>query len=269
MSVPAANHFLLIAILAWLAAPPIAEGAVVIQSGLTPTPPTIDGQIEAGEWAASGQLLFSSTSNPPYDIEHRILVMNDEDNLYLAVLRVDTTPGTGHDSLTVNFDNQLDGVVGDGDDRFGIWVDASSALPGTFNDWFYSGISPISDDGSQYGGTIDGAGAAGADENLIIFEFSHPLDSGDTGYLDWQQTRTGQHDFALQPGDAVGFNIDSYDQSHDLGSWPAPSPVGDASGYGEIHLAPEPGEATSLLASFTALCALRCTRRKLPRSHQQ
>src|SRR5439155_13122542 len=47
---------------------------------------------------------------------------------------------------------------------------------------------------TETGGTVDGAGGFVDTAGVIVYEMSHPLNSGDAG-----------HDFALHPGDAVGF----------------------------------------------------------------
>lgn len=217
----------------------------------TSTSPMIDGIISPGEWDAAATIDFTSTDFP---IPHTLYVMNDMDNLYLAVRRYDETPATAGDWVTFVFDNDNDGLMEDGDDRLYV----SAPPPGTFDDWFYSGAIPVADWGWQYEGTIDGSGAAGADGTYTIFEISHPLDSGDYGYIDWQQTKMGPHDFSLSPGDTVGFNIESYDDSLDLGDWPIHHPSawnpGWASGFGDIIIAsPPPVGGTEVLVNTPVL----------------
>ncbi len=211
----------------------IAESAVELEA-FTSTPPIIDGIMSPGEWDSACAMVFNSTSTSR---THVLYVMNDQDNLYLAVRRYDETPGESGDWVTFTFDNDHEGLIEDGDDRISI----RGPPPGEFEDWFYSGAIPVSDSGWQYEGTVDGSGAVGIDGTYTIFEISHPLNSGDYGYVNWEQTKLGPHDFSLCLGDTVGFNIDSYDNSLDLGAWPTDwPPVWDsriASEFGNITVA--------------------------------
>jgi predicted RNA-binding protein with TRAM domain len=212
-----------------------AEG--VSLSAFTSTPPTIDGTMSPGEWAAADTIDFSSTD---VDVAHTLYVMNDANNLYLAVKRYDTTPATAADWVTFVFDNDNDGLLETGDDRISATLAVGSPA---FSDQFYSGSIPVSDEGWQYEGTVDGSAAVGAQDTYTIFEISHPLNSGDFGPVDWQDpTILGPHDFALNFGDTVGFDIETYDGSYDLGDWPAHHPAVSnpdwAAGFGDIIIAP-------------------------------
>jgi hypothetical protein len=219
-----------------IAAPVEGHAEGVSLSAFTSTPPVIDGTMSPGEWDAASTITFVSTDQA---IAHTLYVMNDMNNLYLAVMRDDTTPATAADWVTFVFDNNNNGVIETGDDRISAKLALGSPV---FSDMFYSGAIPVSDEGWQYEGTIDGSAAVGAQGTHTIFEISHPLASGDYGFVD--STTRGPHDFKLNFGDTVGFNIESYDSSFDLGDWPVHHPpVWDfnwAMGFGDIIIAPPP-----------------------------
>jgi hypothetical protein len=210
-----------VVMIALIAAPVEAHAEGVSLSAFTSTPPIIDGTMSPGEWAAADTINFVSTDQT---IVHTLYVMNDMNNLYLAVMREDTTPATAADSVTFVFDNNNNGVIETGDDRISAMLALGRPV---FSDAFYSGAIPVSD------GTVDGSAAVGAQGTYTIFEISHPFHSGDYG-----------HDFNLNFGDTVGFNIETYDSSYDLGDWPVHHPpVWDfnwAMGFGDIIIAAPP-----------------------------
>mgnify|MGYP001086583721 CR=1 FL=1 len=201
----------------------------------TSTPPDIDGIMSPGEWDAAATIDFDlfGPGIPHPIVAHTLYVVNDMDNLYLAVRRYDETPGEFGDWVTFTFDNDHDGLIEDGDDRITLRIVSGSPLPGRFEDWYYVGAIPASESEEDF----DGSGAAGINGTYTVFEISHPLDSGDY-----------DHDFSLSFGDTVGFNINSYDHSFDLGSWPADWPsvwdFGVASQFGDIVIAHPPSIAT-------------------------
>ena len=74
--------------------------------------PTIDGVLSPGEWDGAGQIsVFTGAS-----AGSTFFVMNDADNLYLALEVVDSTLTSG-DIMEVRFDNAHNGVATDGDDN--------------------------------------------------------------------------------------------------------------------------------------------------------
>jgi hypothetical protein len=233
-----------VVMIALIAAPVDAHAEGVSLSAYTSTPPVIDGTMSPGEWDAADTIHFVSTD---LAIAHTLYVMNDMNNLYLAVLREDTTPATAADWVTFVFDNNNNGVIETGDDLISAML--ALGMP-VFSDAFYSGAIPVSDEGWQYEGTVDGSAAVGAQGAYTLFEISHPLASGDYGFVDWQQTTEGPHDFNLNFGDTVGFNIETYDSSFDLGDWPVHHPpVWDfnwAMGFGDIIIAPPPSVSENL-----------------------
>jgi hypothetical protein len=220
----------------------------------TSNPPTIDGIMSAGEWDDADTIDFVSphTGGAPAPISHTLYVMNDLDNLYLAIKRYDYYTSGSADWITFIFDNDDDGLLEIGDDVLKLQHTSSTPAQGEFLDMFNLGSYPTEDE--NYGGTVDGEGAMGTDGTIRIFELSHPLNSGDYGYLNAEETETGPHDFSLAPGDTVGFNIVSYDDSHDLGDWPVDMSSWSAdvvSGFGDITIAGPPTIESAIFLDST------------------
>ena len=141
-------------------------------------PPTIDGTISpADEWDEAAQV---SVFTGPY-ADSIFYVMNDENNLYLALRVVDST-FTANDIVSVRFDNDHNGLLSSLDDKL---------YPTTtgFRDSYYNSALGWLSDPYQ----VDGSSAAGILEGANFFEISHPLNSGDP------------YDFSLSEGDIVGF----------------------------------------------------------------
>jgi len=166
----------------------------------------IDGVFSPGEWDKAGELAFVVNLPSGMTAPAFAYIMNDLQNLYIAVLI--QRPAMDWGSVILEFDNDNCGGFerDEGDDIFQIDVDPNGPIPVTFADFFrtYGHGCPegqvwaLRDD--DYEGTIDGIGKA---ENQVlngvnynVYEFSHPLDSGDIG-----------HDFSLKPSDTVGFTI--------------------------------------------------------------
>jgi hypothetical protein len=142
------------------------------------TPPTIDGMISpADEWEGAAQVsVFTGSYSGS-----TFYVMNDKDNLYLALSVVDST-FTANDVVSVRFDNDHNGLLSHFDDKL---------YPTTtgFRDSYYNSALGWLSDPYQ----VDGSSAAGILEGANFFEISHPLNSGDP------------YDFSLSEGDIVGF----------------------------------------------------------------
>jgi hypothetical protein len=182
----------------WPSALPATEADLTISSpptrpqlsGRAHGPVAIDGVIGTDEWATAAQSAFSISI---YSVT--LYVMNDATNLYVGA-RVSDGALTGTDRLTLQFDNNNDGLGrGPGDDQITVFGD------GTFQDVFYattgpglSGLTANSDSGS--GGTTDGLGAASGAGGFAYFEMVHPLNSADDA-----------HDFSLFVGQHVGFFV--------------------------------------------------------------
>jgi PKD repeat protein len=142
------------------------------------TPPTIDGMISpANEWDDAAQVSVFTGSYAG----SIFYVMNDEDNMYLALSVVDST-FTPNDIVSVRFDNDHNGLLSHFDDKL---------YPTTtgFRDSYYNSAFGWLSDPYQ----VDGSSAAGILEGANFFEISHPLNSGDP------------YDFSLSEGDIVGF----------------------------------------------------------------
>ena len=178
--------------------------------------PTIDGVLSAGEWDGAGQIsVFTGAF-----AGSTFFVMNDANNLYLALEVVDSTFNPG-DTMIVRFDNTHDGVNTDGDD--GIFAGQTNFRDTRFLTCCGYGLV----DTLQHG-TSD-AGSTGS-KNFI--EASKPLNSGDS------------NDFSLSLGDTVGFCLAYAKEGFGPGSssiFPAGLGVGcrgsQQSLYGDIIIA--------------------------------
>lgn len=189
-------------------ATPPAAGTPATQTGLTAYgTAVIDGVVDTKEWANAARMTFE-VRQPSADgggtTPAVLYVMNDKDNLYLAVMITRRELG-GAVSVFFEFDNDGDCTREDGDDVFGVsagrWQTASF-----YDDYRYTCPgSPAGSVGCGPGdttviagfpapGTNDGAGDATNDGTYTMVEMSHPLDSGDDG-----------HDFRLRQGDTVNY----------------------------------------------------------------
>ncbi len=156
---------------------------------------TIDGVLNADEWATAAKYDLSVNVPRGGTTPATLYVMNDNQNLYLALRFRRSTVDPGN-SLTFEFDNNNDGMAASGDDIIGF------DPPNSFVDGFRTNLPPCTSsdpaacgfNDADYGGTNDGSGAFKNDGTFSVYEMSHPLNSGDIG-----------HDFALNPGDTVGF----------------------------------------------------------------
>jgi len=136
---------------------------------------TIDGVLSPGEWDGAGQIsVFTGAF-----AGSTFFVMNDANNLYLALEVVDSTLNPG-DTMIVRFDNTHDGVATFGDDE--IFARQTGLVDTRFtNSW--GNVDPVQ----------HGTGAAGSTGSKNFIEASKPLNSGDS------------NDFNLSLGDTVGF----------------------------------------------------------------
>lgn len=195
--------FLLSALM--IAVPVIGHSGVSLSAG-TFEFVNIDGIIDADEWATADSEPF--TISRPYSTEEypgTLYVMNDGDNLYLAVAIEDPTPND-RDMVWFLFDNNHDGHIlfTDEDDCLRLWMNYLG-----FEDLFLDHDDPqgINLDTAE-GGTIDGSGATSRSDGINYFELSHPLDSGDA------------QDFSLSWEDTVGFALCYIDNQWYKGMWP-------------------------------------------------
>ena len=138
----------------------------------------IDGLRSVGEWDDAYVIpVFGGKSEADM-----LLVMNDENNLYIALSVIDNALGP-RDQFGVRFDNAHNGIFDLNDDSGAI------AKLGFLNDGHFNGTNWIADS------RIDGEGAAQNDGTRNFMEYSKPLKSGDV------------NDFNLSIGDTVGFCI--------------------------------------------------------------
>jgi len=196
-----------------------------VLSAWTATAPTIDGTIGGAEWASADTESFSMFGNPA-----TIYVMNDANNLYIALVINDGTPGDADDIASFYFDNDHDGTGPEkGDNAFEVYnpgapgyIDYYYETDGfPFNGWAMDTIDlPV--------GTIDGAGDASFDATYNYFEISFPLDSADD-----------LHDFSLSIGDTVGFTLGCFDDTTDTSVY-WPTVFTNPEGYGDIIIASPP-----------------------------
>jgi len=138
----------------------------------------IDGLRSLGEWDDAYVIpVFGGKSDASM-----LLVMNDENNLYIALYVIDNIL-TPNDQLGVMFDNSHNGILDVNDDSGGF-----SGL-GSINDGHFNGTNWIVDSSTH------GEGAAQNDGTRNFMEYSKPLKSGDV------------NDFDLSIGDTIGFCI--------------------------------------------------------------
>jgi hypothetical protein len=178
-------------------------GDIVIQSA-PPTmtawasaAPTVDGVVNAAEWAAASHTSFSIG----WTYVGEVWVMNDDGNLYIAVKIADTSL-TVMDRIYVRFDNNNDGAWAAGDDILGVMGN------GDFMDLFWG--PPTTFDNAA-GGTSDGEGKSSGAGGFNYYEMNHPLNSTDDA-----------HDFSLAAGNTVGFNLEYWEEASGYyGDWPS------------------------------------------------
>lgn len=138
----------------------------------------IDGVRSSGEWGNAYVIsVFGGKSDSDL-----LLVMNDENNLYIALYVVDNVL-TQEDYFEIMFDNSHNGILNVNDDSGGI------SGSGNVYDGHFNGTNWIIDS------HIDGNGAVQREGERNFFEYSKPLKSGD------------ENDFNLSIGDNVGFCI--------------------------------------------------------------
>ena len=153
-----------------------------------PVGPTVDGVFDSAEWSAASDTSFTANLSRSSSAAATLYWTNDCDNLYLAVV-IERDEAAKVNTLGFDFDNENDGAT-KGDDVLVLDGDT-----GVFKDLSLSkkclkrGQSACGDEDADQNGegrfAFDGAGK-------IVYEVSHPLDSGDP------------NDFSLQIGETVG-----------------------------------------------------------------
>ncbi|MBA7596828.1 hypothetical protein ES703_03818 [subsurface metagenome] len=193
-----------------LSANPVSASPRIYLSAFTTKTPTIDGVINSEEWQDA-----AVSTGMEWGYEITLFVMNDMENLYVAVRVSDFLKGTPDDYLWVIFDHDHDNVLENGEDALRIYERGDPC----FSDWFcerHNGWGGWGTDVTDVGhkGTNDGSGATVSTNGFREYELSHPLDSADD-----------PHDFSLKAGDTVGFTLEIDDFDVDIGrgknvGWP-------------------------------------------------
>ena len=159
----------------------------------------IDGIFCGAEWNSATQFTFNVNLPEGGTTPATLFITNDATNLYLAVRfsRAAVDPGN---SLSFEFDSNSDGMLDDGDDGiilnpdigFKDLVRSSTAPPGGVS-CPVGGLCSYFD--TQFGGTNDGSAAFHNDGRFTVYEFAHPLNSGDV------------HDFSRSAGQTLGLTL--------------------------------------------------------------
>ena len=153
--------------------------------------PLIDGFINDGEWDPAGTLQFAVNIPGGGIVPANLYVMNDEFNLYIAIEIMTVAPRS---SAFFTFDNNHSGdnpsrdtygVEGharrSSDDIIGInpeigFIDSVRTNKKCPHPDSWGGCGSFD---TAVGGTIDGNGAFFSDNEMMVYEFSHPLKSQD------------------------------------------------------------------------------------------
>ena len=139
---------------------------------------TIDGINTPGEWDnAAKRNVFSGPL-----LGSQVFVMNDATTLYIAYEILGDTALQNSDQADIRFDNTLDSVNTDNDDR-------ATISQATYLDRRFFTLGGWSTNDF----VAHGSGAAARSGSINFFEFSKPLSTGDS------------QDFDLTIGDSIGF----------------------------------------------------------------
>jgi hypothetical protein len=161
---------------------------------------TVDGTPSLGEWDAARPLDFNVRLPLGGTTPARLLVMNDGENVYMAV-RV-TKPESVHSTMSwaTTFDNDHDGTNEVGDDV--LLVNYGEGISSALHDDHLE----VCCGGNQLGGLLDtdatggatnGSSAATLSGDDFVFEVSHPMNSADD-----------DHDFSRVSGQRLGFRTE-------------------------------------------------------------
>jgi Bacterial Ig domain/Peptidase family C25 len=161
--------------------------------------PTIDGTVNAAEWADAQQYSLGFTGHPG-----TLWVKHTATTIYFAA-RISDAPGAITD-LSLYFDNNHNGIKDPGED--GVISDP------TDGDFFFSptpapGQHPRD---TEDGGTNDVVAAKGFDlgAGQSMFEMSHPKNSADDA-----------HDFSVANGQTVGLHLEYFTSGPSFFEYPA------------------------------------------------
>jgi hypothetical protein len=167
---------------------------------------TIDGLMSDGEWTSAAFVDFLvnlPAAEGGGQVPARLFEMNDETNLYLALLVqadfVPLGPSSTQDRLAIDFDDAHDGA------NFTEGDDALSLTRFSYQDMVISKLATCPPTASFcifpdfhffFGGTTDGEGMALSDGASMFFEIAKPLASADP-----------DHDFTLSGNDVIGMRL--------------------------------------------------------------
>jgi len=154
---------------------------------------TIDGQLSSGEWDNAASINFQANTPEGTTTPATLYIMNDDDNLYLAV-SMERPSLDSYTHLRYLFDNDNDNTGENGDDYLIVYRDWR---PSQFSDLFRSDGQTFYD--TDYEGSNDGTGAVDHTGGFTVLEISHPLNSEDD-----------DHDFSLKGLDTVGLTFTLY-----------------------------------------------------------
>ncbi|MGA1794393.1 MAG: LamG-like jellyroll fold domain-containing protein [bacterium] len=159
--------------------------------------PSIDGVLDEGEWDYAASQDFPVNIPGGGTVDGGMLVMNDAFNLYIAIWANHADVGN---SASISFDK--DGVIEPPDDlilynpeieEIGFLDEARTTDP-DLCPCAPECICTVSD--TEQGGTRNGRGAFSNSSGVTVYEFSHPLNSGDI------------YDMAISAGDPIRFNVE-------------------------------------------------------------
>jgi hypothetical protein len=162
----------------------------------------IDGILCGTEWTGASQFTFNANLPDGSTTPATLFITNDATNLYLAVrfARVALDPAN---SLSFEFDSDNSGTLNDGDDGIILNPDIGfkDLVRATTNTAPPGGV-PCPANGlcsyfdTQYlDGRNNGAAAIHNDGTYTVYEFAHPLNSGDP------------HDFSRASGQTLGVTL--------------------------------------------------------------
>ena len=143
----------------------------------------VDGVLTVNEWEGAGRSVFQTQDGPA-----TFYVMNDAQNLYLALRAPDLHPGASV------FDGHFSAIPLN---PFGPGNDILRVTPGTFEDLFIRQLSPTYGDhlpDVADGGTRDGEAVVRSADGEVVYEIAKPLDSVDD-----------RHDFSLRVPSRIFF----------------------------------------------------------------
>ena len=149
-------------------------------------PPLIDGNMQPGEWNGATTTEFDVNLPEGGTTKATLFVQNDATNLYLAVLYQRETADAAH-LLNFEFDNNGNGLGPEPGDDYLTFTPTSG-----FSDSHRSlcGVLPVTCVTTD---RTDGFAGFSIIQGTVVYEFAHPLNSGDVG-----------NDFALTPPATIG-----------------------------------------------------------------